>query len=614
MKLSASILACLLAVAVVISPVLGDCYGHSPRFSNGRLNNGATNRLFDSQNNGGGGYQWGPTMTYYSGSILPIEWTTQHSCGSENAECNIILQYMCSNANAEGDTLVRDGTTDTNIAQRGDDAPTAKDPTTGLLLYGMHEDQAYYKACRGRSRNKGLFIADQNIGDSAQSTRQNGGNGGNGYECTEERDYYPYWAPSVWKDIAVYTNNKGNCKMYQSNSQNVVGKNYCTGATTNNNLQPVMQQECLSAGGTWQTAPSFGLPQPACLAAPWGRDNHLGNGFNGGFHSYNWTLPTSKQESCINAEGGCSCVLRLRYNMSSADTTNWGSGAIDSTKNGASSPLKGDPNVMVSGNNFTLNVDTDQFARTFQDRTHTWNLVPRPKGVSAKAVIWNVGVRGKRGNIVDTFPAVEYDFVPQHLTLKVGEYIHFQWTGSETQTNNAAGQGRGSTDRSNIVQIKGAGYNYPIVDGQWGSIKPLFESEDARLLMSNIGQVDCPSFDQIKAQVAAGTANANDQVADNCFVLNKAPTGYFNGGLYKMNTTGDFHYMSSRNNQYSNRSQKALITVKPLLAAWQIALIVVGGVVVAAAGAAAGGVFYAKKNPHSGVARIIGKVPGLNRI
>ena len=59
------------------------------------------NSLFDSQNNNRGGYNVG-SLYYYAGSILPIEWTNQHSCGDPNNNCEIVFQYMC-------DDNLRDG-------------------------------------------------------------------------------------------------------------------------------------------------------------------------------------------------------------------------------------------------------------------------------------------------------------------------------------------------------------------------------------------------------------------------------------------------------------------------------------------------------------------------
>ena len=81
-----------------LSALLGvasaDFYMHNPAGGNDRnrernqnRNNG--NRLFDSQNNGNGGYPWRgdatlrgspDPMVYYEGSQLPTEWTLQVCC------------------------------------------------------------------------------------------------------------------------------------------------------------------------------------------------------------------------------------------------------------------------------------------------------------------------------------------------------------------------------------------------------------------------------------------------------------------------------------------------------------------------------------------------------
>ena len=124
----------LLAVLLFKRVVEGDVYMHNPRGSNDRncernVNRDNGNRLFDSQNNNNGGYACprgvgdesfqpesgqavfnsvdtatgnnvqftqNKRVYYYSGSMLPIEWTNQHGCGGNSkVSCEIVLQYAC---------------------------------------------------------------------------------------------------------------------------------------------------------------------------------------------------------------------------------------------------------------------------------------------------------------------------------------------------------------------------------------------------------------------------------------------------------------------------------------------------------------------------------------
>merc|ERR1719163_1612057 len=98
---------------LLASRAAADVYMQYPPGGNNRLEGGGNrnnnNRLMDTQNNAKGGYGYGgdagnkaAPLKYMAGSQLSTMWTSQHSCGSENNECQIVIQYMCNSAAAAG--------------------------------------------------------------------------------------------------------------------------------------------------------------------------------------------------------------------------------------------------------------------------------------------------------------------------------------------------------------------------------------------------------------------------------------------------------------------------------------------------------------------------------
>ena len=501
----------LLLQCVCVGLCVGDLYLHHPAGSTNRLNEASRprandNRVFDSQDNNRGGYPVPSTglMYYYESSLLYVEWTAQHACGGNPTDnCQFILQYSCDNTNT-----MRDGNTTTTIP---DPFTTAGGNTACLngncdtdVRYGRHESQAYWNLTRWTNRNSGLFLADQQLaGNSARFTRQNNNGATFGYECAEERDYYPYWRAAPWKDIAVLTNQPARCAAYQAESQNVKARYQCVistltaaqqqAASQGNPYIPITENQCVTAGGVWTMVPAFNIPPPLCVVLTnSSRDNHLGNpsGSSGYTYSFNWTLPNDYSESC---------VLRMRYNISTADFSLPGTPTTDATDGGFASSSSvqsgvdytfnhqntaqttiGLPVALLAG--FALNntqnleladqsqsytrgytykgnpyvdpfgplvwkdptttpsygskvqqklaINTAQFARTFQDRSFMFAIRQRPAPL-ANAVIHNVNVRGKRGNIGQTATHLSRSHSPCMMLAPLQlPLTHRPWSGA----------------------------------------------------------------------------------------------------------------------------------------------------------------------------------------
>lgn len=645
----------------MINVVLADIYLHNPRGCNNRLNEKSANRangnrLFDSQNNNRGGYNVGDKydtpsandqnkqymMKYFQSSknegktYLTLEWTHQHGCGGNKKNghklhCDNIIQYMCQDnidsvTGTKSEDIIRNGA----VTKTPNYTPPTKDEEKDFLKrrdanielqVGYHESYSWYDKCYMRESNNGLFRADQNLKknkfgySSAIHTRQNPGGAQNGYECPEERDYYPYWHPSLWKDAAVLTD-PSLCKYYVDESFNVKPRFECIEKWLDTNTKRHYsrwnnKQDCVQNNGKWtelfnflEKAPQFNsedkcvtnsinglnylwavpydtldgitkeclvpLSAPKCTQAQWTRDNHLGNTPGGYASNFTITLPYFPSEKDKR------CIIRIRYNITTGDYDRFKTDFNYNKNSNQKSPIENNPYVNIGANNqpLRLAINTAQFGRTFQDRTHAFILRKRPVNL-LKNDIYNLNVRGKRGNIVQVYPAVEYDFFPTDLHLKENELVHIQWTGSNTHNNQAPGgdgqtgddgQGRGGTDRNNLVEMPHRNSNYPLsfensTLSKNMKVKWIFNNDtnldptSLALMFASTGYYHC-----VYSKKCAVSKSAADKkpLLDN--LLDNAPASF--EGVVVQIKKGTYYYMCTRNNNFSNRSQKGTIHVK----------------------------------------------------
>jgi hypothetical protein len=296
---------------------------------------------------------------------------------------------------------------------------------------------------------------------------------------------------------------------------------------------------------------------------------------------YDWTVPQLPA-----GVDSMQCVLRVRYNITTNDYDSTSSltaaGGVFDAKyncNGANDPNCGGndltqgqkprynrPYVQVFGGStpeLSLAMNTNQLGRTFQDRSYVFEITKRPANIPADAKIWNLNTRGRRGNIVQSYPAVEYDFVPNRLEVEPSDYIHYQWTGSDFNTNRNPNDAEGwrYSDRFNMVQTESPNTQIPLPAAK----QTLFSSVQTAKAFALLNQeTNGESNVACKAYVAGQNGEQNNK--DNCGKLNNAKA-HQDFGIQKAPTPGVFHYVSTRNNNFSNRGQKGTIVVRAPAAA-----------------------------------------------
>jgi len=175
------------------------------------------------------------------------------------------------------------------------------------------------------------------------------------------RPLYRYWHPTPWRDIAVMTDDTGHCSYYSWNSQNVrdygkccnknhlAGTGECIQMTSSAGLGPNSFAACQNdrQSGTWIETGNWGVDPPRCMVAPYSRDNQLadvaapyGVAPSLELHppKFSWKIPGDVFKRLDQDEA--TCVLRMRYNISSADYNGW---TVNSLFNGDNAKVSTNP-------------------------------------------------------------------------------------------------------------------------------------------------------------------------------------------------------------------------------------------------------------------------------
>ena len=493
---------------------------------------------------------------------------------------------------------------------------SAKNPDQKNL--GLHESWEAYDACPTKSEYQPKTFEKKN----------------SGFECKHERENHPIKYASMWHDIAIF----GDSKVCDFTPMNIYECVEFYPGTENGFRKHKSiyrnQKSCEANKGKWtqfwhfidrakdrksksrceEQTPIKGLTfkwgrpldyqqigqdilaQEECLVLPpkpvcnenlvGGKLNTRANIFsmNGGtndFPSFKWRIP-----QFYNQKEDKTCVLRIRhfvYHAKRATTTQ------------ILHAVNQKVNIDEASKKFiflALPETPQSSTQVYQDRSHLITIQPRHGShkIPNDLTINTIDVRGKRGNIVQTFPSTEYDFVPTITKIPNNQAIQFQWTGSNDHRNGNspnndgqsgdAGNGRSGTDRNNVLQISDHKHNYPVpfeVGTLFRGAKFIWAPREANFSSTFLTKQKTQSQKEYSAFISHASSGYYF-----CQNLGECQTGFetrgnrakgrslknldnvppsFRGMVFIPKNNKVFHFASTRNNDFSNRSQKGSIVV-----------------------------------------------------
>jgi hypothetical protein len=196
--------------------------------------------------------------------------------------------------------------------------------------------------------------------------------------------------------------------------------------------------------------------------------------------------------------------------------------------------------------------NTDQLGRVFEDRSHKLKFVRLPAEIKADVdannrTVWNLNARGKIGNNVEVYPAFEYAFTPSRLVAKEGDYLHIQFSGSNTNDWwNDHSHSDANGDPIHVLRGKDR-YNMVAID----SMDALRPSTDTTKLNGLLGFDDITSMCMAFGGVHGG---------DNEYL--QTAGAYVDNQIRKLTKVGKHMFFSSINTAHGVRTQKGKIIVE----------------------------------------------------